>query len=123
LIGKIQEGQGVIYPTSVNEQGDYVIAVRPVYPPKQFAFMIYFGEKQVNVVREPLSTVVDTYFDWTKTEIHGDQISGDRVDKALHFDILLRDTKEQCYEFPKEVTVIAKGPFASQDLHSDEPAP
>lgn len=121
--GEILVGQGNVFETTVAASGDYLINVRPVYPPKQFEFMVYFleGGEKVNIIREPLGTIVDTYFDWTKTELHGEQVAGDRVDRDIQFDVLLRDTKEQCYEFLKEVRVTALGPYLDEDLDSQAP--
>lgn len=121
MYAEIISGKGTVLPATVSDSGDFLINIQPVYPPKSFGIMVYYKEENqepIQVINKFEETVVTTTFDWTKTQIHGKQISGGKVNDDLTFDVLLYDVKGYCYFFGKEVSVIALGPYASKDLSS-----
>lgn len=119
IVAKVITGDGSFLPTTMTVDGDYSIAVTPKYPPKSFSMLIYYT-KDVNsiqaLISNPIVTEVITTLDWKKTELHGENLSGTKVDENMKFNVLLKDVKGYCFETDKTVTVKISGPFVSRDI-------
>jgi hypothetical protein len=123
LKAKAIRGSAFFQSTSLEGQ-DYVIAVTPSYPPRVLELQIVYHNEQTNetvlVNQNNILTQINTTLAPNKTEIIGTDLAGVAVNKALNFNVLLKDIKGYCFEQEAQVDVTIHGPYLSDDVDSDE---
>ena len=117
IFGKAIKGRGNFSATGfVN--GEYLINLRPFYPPIDISVLLYYTNTDgsfYSFTETPITGKLKTVLDIEKTEIHGSDLTGVRVDRPLGFFIILKDTTGYCFEEEKVVKVSIIGPYQSEN--------
>lgn len=106
------------------ENYNFGVTVQPIYPPRQFSFIVNYREserKAVPVFVSALSTTVLTRIDWEKTDIQGEKLAGVPVDTPFFYNILVRDSAGYCFEDAAKVVTKIRGPYLTNDIGNETP--